>query len=426
MINEDLKPFWKVSPEQLLKSINHASNDGHLSLRKGGFTKGQYHGQGGTGDWIVDDIGSLLAEISAEIADVEFAINVLDEPREIIFQQLLDAGGTPTPEFQDLSRHSIWDQVVRPCKGESADATEAPIYDYGISFIQSVKESKNVCRHPEFKLMHGLFTSPTTCIITDAPVPILSQAAPSSFGDIMYPSPWYAEKYSQEVYKEHEDLPWEEKANTLYWAGCTTGSHSTNGSWTRSHRQRFVSLIQDINSTAHTYMYQTQPGIWEAKKEIMPDMDSLFDVKFTDIIQCDPEDCKEEENFFQLGEREDFSKQYASRFIFDLDGNSFSRRYYTLLQSKSVVLKQTVLREWHDERLIPWVHYVPVSLGMEELPEIMRWMTGSEEGQRRANEIADQSREWQKKVLRSEDFTIYLYRLMIELARILDPGRDLE
>ena len=91
-----------------------------------------------------------------------------------------------------------------------------------------------------------------------------------------------------------------------------------------------------------------------------------------------------------------------------------------------MVLKQTVLREWHDERLIPWVHYIPVSLSMEELPEIMRYMTSDKDGMRRAREIADASRDWHGRVLRREDFTIYLYRLMLELARIMDPKREVE
>jgi hypothetical protein len=90
------------------------------------------------------------------------------------------------------------------------------------------------------------------------------------------------------------------------------------------------------------------------------------------------------------------------------------------------VLKQTILREWHDERLIPWVHYIPVSLSMDELPEIMRYLTSHEDGKRRAKEIADAGREWHGKALRGEDFTIYLYRLMLELARIMDPNREVE
>jgi hypothetical protein len=63
---------------------------------------------------------------------------------------------------------------------------------------------------------------------------------------------------------------------------------------------------------------------------------------------------------------------------------------------------------------------------MDELPETMRYLTSHEDGKRRAKEIADAGREWHGKALRREDFTIYLYRLMLELARIMDPNREVE
>jgi hypothetical protein len=422
MIHEDLKPFWKISPEILHQSIDHVSSFDHLALRKCGFTKGEYHGQGG--GWIVDDLGSLLSDVAKDLPDVDFAFDVVDEPREIISQQILDAGGEVKPEFDNANHQSIWERVISPCQTEAARTTQSSIHDYGIPFVQNWYDAKDVCQHPEFEFTHGFFASPETCILTGAPVPILTQAAPTSFGDIMYPSPWYTAKYAQQVYQDDQDPPWEQKANTLYWAGSTTGSHSTNGSWKYSHRQRFVQLIQTLPNTTHKYLEEVRPGTWEAR-DSAKDLHELFDVKLTAVIQCDEKDCEEQKEYFTLGDHEERSQQFQSRFIFDADGNAFSGRYYTLLQSRSVVLKQTVLREWHDERLVPWVHYVPISLGMEELPEVMRYLT-SEGGTQWAKEIANAGREWQAKALRREEFTIYLYRLMLELARIMDPNRKVE
>ncbi|KAI2483567.1 CAP10 domain containing protein [Pyrenophora tritici-repentis] len=423
MINDDLKPFWKVTPQRLLESIDHVTSFEHLALRKCGFTNGQYHGQGG--GWIVEDLGRLLEEVSENLPDVEFAFDVVDEPRVVITQQMLSAGGVSKPEFQDAQHKSIWDRITSSCPSASAINYKPAVHDYGLPFVQDWYHAKDVCSHPEFAFEHGFFSSPMTCLLTDAPIPVLSQAAPTSFGDIMYPSPWYTAKMDQGVYKDEEDPSWEQKANKLYWAGSTTGSYSWNSSWQRSHRQRFVKLVQTLNQTNHMYLRQLHRGRWASYKAI-EDHSELFDVKLTAIIQCDSADCEEQNQFFTLGEKEDRSQQFHSKFVFDTDGNSFSGRFYTLLQSRSVVLKQTVLREWHDERLIPWVHYIPVSLSMEELPEIMRYLTRHEDGMRRAKEIADVSREWHGRVLRREDFTIYLYRLMLELARVMDPGREVE
>ena len=71
-----------------------------------------------------------------------------------------------------------------------------------------------------------------------------------------------------------------------------------------------------------------------------------------------------------------------------------SGRFVRLLASRSAVLTQTLLREWHDERLAPWVHYLPVSQGLGELPELVAWLTGTEAGQKRARAVAEQGRQW--------------------------------
>ena len=423
IIDDNLKPFWQISPQRLLESIDHVSEIENLALRKCGFSHGEYHGQGG--GWIVDDLGKLLSEVSQDIPDVEFAFDVVDEPRVVIDRHTLDAGGVAKPEFLDESHHSIWPRITASCEDTSLPEYKPNIYDYGIPFVQDWYHAKDVCQHANFGTMHGFFSSPATCLITDAPIPVLSQAAPTSFGDIMYPSPWYQAKVDQGKYNDEEDPVWEHKTDTLYWAGSTTGSFGTNGSWKQSHRQRLVGMIQTLNETSHRYLKEKRLGTWESYEAIEHYQD-LFDVKLTAIIQCDENDCNEQKEYFNVSDREESSQQFKSRFVFDTDGNSFSGRYYTLLQSRSVVLKQTVLREWHDERLIPWVHFVPVSLSMDELPEIMRYMTSHEDGRRRAKEIADQSRAWRDRALRREDFTIYLYRLMLELARILDPQRQVE
>jgi hypothetical protein len=107
--------------------------------------------------------------------------------------------------------------------------------------------------------------------------------------------------------------------------------------------------------------------------------------------------------FFRFGEFEDDNAAFRYRFVFDLDGNSFSGRFYGFLASHSVVLKQTLFREWHDERLFPWVHYVPISLGLGELPEVMRYLVLTDSGAKTAKEIAEGGRTWKLRALRMVD-----------------------
>ncbi|EMD86818.1 glycosyltransferase family 90 protein [Bipolaris maydis ATCC 48331] len=421
MINEGLSQLWKVDPNHLHKNIDYASKSEHLALRICGFRNGQYYMQ--ENHWLAKDLGNLLNEVSQDIPDVEFLINLLDEPRIIPKPPMLDTSGISEPQFIEASHSSIWNHTVSLCAHISPNQNACSTYDSRLSLVGDWSKEKDVCLHPEFALTHGFFLSPMTAILTNTHLPILSQAAPSSFGDIVYPSPWYTDKMDQGEYDDEKDPLWDQKARKLYWAGSTTGSYSWNGTWRYSHRQRFVELVQNLNKTHHVYLQELKPRHWVSYRAI-EEHGSLFDVKFTDIIQCDIWDCEAQNQFFIVSKREARTRQLSAQFAFDTDGNSFSGRFYTLLQSRSVVLKQTVFREWHDERVVPWVHFVPVSLSMNELPEIMRYMTAHEQGKKRAQEIAEAGREWHGKALRKEDFTIYLYRLMLELARVMGPTRQ--
>jgi hypothetical protein len=119
----------------------------------------------------------------------------------------------------------------------------------------------------------------------------------------------------------------------------------------------------------------------------------------------------------------DAAAPFRSTLAFDLDGNGISGRFYKLLASRSAVLKQTVLREWHDERLVPWVHYIPVSMSMEEVPELVAFLTETSVGRERAKRIGEQGRQWMGEGMRVEDRAVYVLRLLLEVARAVDGER---
>jgi len=60
---------------------------------------------------------------------------------------------------------------------------------------------------------------------------------------------------------------------------------------------------------------------------------------------------------------------------------------------------------------------------MEDLPEVVRYLADDEEGKQVAVLMAEKGREWSLRALRPVDQAIYLYRLLLELARLQDPGR---
>ncbi|GJC88510.1 beta-1,2-xylosyltransferase 1 [Colletotrichum liriopes] len=242
-------------------------------------------------------------------------------------------------------------------------------------------------------------------------------------GDILFPSPAYME--DEFIYDEHNDVEWSKKSNNVYWAGSSTGGLASDERWKQYQRQRFVALAQNLQKPEqqkHIYLRQVNGVIERVASSFLNSR--LYDVAFTRIFQCERTQCRDQKSYFNVRSWVDKNEALRSRLVFDLDGNGISGRYYKLLASKSTPLKQTLLREWHDDRLVPWVHYVPVSLGMGELPELVTYLTTTEPGQRRAREIAEQGKDWYSNAFREVDLAIYTYRLLLELARLQDPNRQ--
>lgn len=99
-----------------------------------------------------------------------------------------------------------------------------------------------------------------------------------------------------------------------------------------------------------------------------------------------------------------------------------STRFYRLLSRNAVVLKQTWFQEWHDDRLIPWADYIPVSMSMEELPALLNYLVNDPHGEVLSAEIALSGSTRSRKVLREIDMSIYLYRLLLEMAEMYESS----
>ncbi|RSM13608.1 hypothetical protein CDV31_005778 [Fusarium ambrosium] len=361
---------------------------------------------------------TLLGDLPGELPDVKFLINHFDEPRVLI-------PSNPTTKFSltDMSQKATWEKLTSSCaqsqRRTGSSYTDLAVETFDMPFVKNHFSDKDLCQHPEYKNMHGSLMSPKTFHLVEGLVPILSTGAPSTMGDILFPSPAYIEKEFQ--YDVLTDVKWESKRNNLYWAGSTTGGYVLDDQWRHHQRQRFVALAQNLEQKPHSYLRQKNGMFGRVYSTFLNSR--LFDVAFTRIFQCERQYCRDESTYFNTKSWANKDEAFRSRLVFDTDGNGISGRYYKLLASNSVPLKQTIFREWHDERLMPWVHYIPVSQSLEELPELVSYLTSTETGQRIAKAIAEQGRDWFSRSLRQVDMTVYTYRLLLELVRLQDPKR---
>lgn len=274
------------------------------------------------------------------------------------------------------------------------------------------------------------------------------------------------------------------------------------------HRHRLVSLLNgtqalrmpnnsgfiDISSLPlNVYNLHTKRNVLEDEddKRISTGewLKSFCDVGFNDLA-CFPRtapppeglDCEYTNHIFTPSSHIPLEEQHKAKYLIDVDGNSFSGRYRDFLRSGSLPVKATVFREWHDSRLVPWRHFVPLDNRMLDLFGVLEFFVGYPEDPTStsppsppdfhdevfenphnpspspqndlppgtaesklkprapttlnlnptypnnhddlARKIAEEGRDWAEKVLRVEDMRVYTLRLLLEYARVMDPERE--
>jgi len=427
MMYDTISPFWKLSGREIIDSMKNTQRIPGVDLWSCSLTSKGKRSEC-THPWRTNDrsinslFQTLLQALPVDVPDVGFLVNHLDEPRVMLPSSMSShVESNRQIHLKDLSNQNIWDIITASCANGSKreGPLNSSIETYGLPFVTNCQSNNDLCAHPDYKEMHGLIMSPTSFKLIEGVVPVLTTGTLSTTGDVLYPSAAYMEPPFR--YDSTKDIPWDQKHNQLYWTGSTTGAYTNTDQWAQYHRQRFVKLIQQLEGKTYYYLHLRNNIITRTASSFLNS--HLYNVAFTKIVGCTWKHWHQQRQYFNLQSWADKDEAFKSKLVFDLDGNGISGRYYKLLASNSVPLKQTILREWHDERLVPWVHYVPVSLGMEELPELVMYLTSTTKGQQRAREIAEQGKEWFGKAMRVEDQSVYVYRLLLELARLQDPER---
>lgn len=105
-----------------------------------------------------------------------------------------------------------------------------------------------------------------------------------------------------------------------------------------------------------------------------------FVVTLPDILrsECEKEDgtCDDMQANLPWGSRKGSSDFTDYRYILDIDGNGWSARTQQLFASGAVVIKNSLFKEWWNDRIQPWKHYVPVTLDFSDIYEVLNYVSG--------------------------------------------------
>lgn len=473
-IMDDLRPFWAIEPKVIRNLAANMWRDETQGV-SGIHIRDHKIVKENNGNWRSETMVNLISKFIKYLPDMDIAANRLDQPRVVVpwedMQDLLDkenanrrtppkteegfsinmqgflnitgeASGEPKedPGWYPAHGKQYMDIVSTACPPESPARNNKSIIaeaeglykDRLGGLITNFNRTSDLCIvGPQIKDKHGLLFSSSTMIATKRLVPIFGECKVNVNSDILFPANMYWKHDDRYDYNGKYDVDWEDKKDVMIWRGVTSGGTQIAGNWRDMHRQR---LVMQVNSTEmmgkEVRILTDQPekkGEYENYRDFHPSKfaEQHTDVGFTETWGCVP-DCSFYDNVWTLKPQVSLPEQFKNKFLVDVDGHSFSGRWIAFLESKSLGIKATIFREWHDSRLFPWRHFVPMDNRYDDIYSLLTYFLGvgtpansrppvggdaigkayvarhDLEGKR----IADQGREWAKKVLRRDDIEV--------------------
>nr|KMM70335.1 hypothetical protein CPAG_06647 [Coccidioides posadasii RMSCC 3488] len=359
--------------------------------------------------------------------------------------------------FIDYAFETTYDPIGRSLCPPTSKARTAYIWDKQTlcttcarphslgQFLRRWELSGDICHQPDLAFMHGFFLSPASLKVSRKLLPIFSQSKVSGFNDILYPSSWnYLDKAKYAPSDEFPDPLYSEKEPTVFWRGTTSEGGSRHGTWKGMVRQRLIHLANNHTSKHVSvllpaenngkYAYKTFQG-----SELLPSLGLNTSIFIAEsVARCGRTDCSAQTSELGTVPRTDFQNHWKYRFLFDMDGAGFSGRFLPFLRSRSLPFRTALFRQWLDSRLTPWLHFVPQDLRLHDFYSTLAYFAGAREldenGKTRktimkaheheGRQIAEEGKKWAEKALRKADMEIYMFRLLLEWARLTDDRRD--
>lgn len=272
--------------------------------------------------------------------------------------------------------------------------TETPSHD---TFISSHSSAMDICQHPSILENHGITLEHKDADSQPKPhtrlLPIFAQSRSKLHADIAVTPVGKDGRHRHEI---GFDPLWKKKSGKLYWRGLSTGimhDKKKGAQWPNSHRERLHRLANDKTYKTHSVLLPVDSS-GDARVEEIPSKllsDYYMDVSLSQgPRQCDDGDgtCEEMKQAFTFAPKDPAERSNAFKYVFDIDGNSWSSRFPRLMASNNVVIKASIFPEWNTLTLPEWYAYVPAKLDYSDLYSIMAFFRGDTRGKGGHDEVA--------------------------------------
>lgn len=476
-IYSDLQPFWALESWQTAK---RAADWEHVVRVRSGKASPVGNVEGKV-EWL-KLWTDLVAEAAEFLPDVDMPINYMDEsrilvpyeeinrmveqarlwrkltpPEEVVRQyhglKSYHADGEDPIPYQpawhtDADRY--WDYVRLTCPPDAPSRNITPMTDFSLppvfpedwepdysenGYVKNHTASMDPCYQPHLRSLHATFVEPISMHTTQELIPLFGGSKLSRNNEILIPGAMYLTQNAFYSGGNWHGPPWDQKTTSVVWRGVASGGRHRAENWMHFQRLRLIEMLNGTTVTnlednfvramtfelppTHKYDYPRRRegaiGKW---------LSEHADAGFVELLCFPALECDYLNQYFHEVESKPMDQQYVNKFIPDVDGNSFSARYRGLLLSTSLPIKSTIYAEWHDDRLQPWLHFAPMDNTLQDLYGILDYFTRDGKGDSAARMIAETGKSWGEMVLRREDMLLYVWRLLLEFARVCDENRD--
>ncbi|KAG9092621.1 F-actin-capping protein subunit alpha [Ceratobasidium sp. UAMH 11750] len=458
-IDRDITPLLALQHHVLLRRVAAVSVEEHaynLEIRNGKVTVG-----GKLADWVVaSDFGELVSDFAKDFPDIKFYVSghdmgpsILAEDMRLAVKAVLAQGHRLTEaqvtRLEDVERNSRRG-VANACLQDPTVFYTSALPErnrHTHTFIRDHRASMSFCTNPAILnnpvKRHGYFAYDVPHPRSASPFFVQSQL--SAGGAILHPALQDYTPHDVYIQKFGKPVAWANRTEKVFWRGRSTGeAFNHEHDWRFSHRVRLHVLANrggnhvDPNVTPEVELLVEDPETGTVRLETHSR--EVLNERYMDVkmigppIQCDRSEtddtCRQMESALEWGKMVGWEVGLDRKFLLDVDGNGWSSRFQRLLASGAVVFKMTIFPEWNSDWLVPYYHYIPIQADYSDLYDTLGFFMGVPGANQTpghddmAEKIAAHAREFSERYWRWEDMQVYVYRLLLEYARLLAYDRE--
>ncbi|KAH8906241.1 hypothetical protein BR93DRAFT_897722 [Coniochaeta sp. PMI_546] len=495
-IGHDILPFWGLSPEKIREGVALAAQQPDIAIVKvENGAASHSHFIDSPHRPILDDLVDLMKPFSEHLPNIQIAVNLNERPKVLApwddvqryaqaglghgLRKLLSRRSVESSPAQDLhnrvdpktlsditqkdhiSAQAFRQMTALSCspgsKGRSG--VHRNIRDFcsacakpqseGI-FLKHWDMSLDICHQPDLVRLHGFHITPPSLRPVQQLIPIFSRSKTSSYSDILIPL-----RRQYDIPEDEPSSDFQMKYDQLFWRGKISGDAISHDLLHGGHQERLVHLVNNSTSTDRATILVPSPNKGDKHKDTEKDryryesapVSELASALSINVAIDSYPNCKSpspspspacDRALREFGTPPEDPPTLKNRYVLLTDSDDGPPTgLLPALRSTSVPFVASVFREWYSERLMPWVHFVPVDMRYQGLWSTLSYFTGLRgKGEVNGRDplmearvgdavwIAEQGRTWAGRALRREDMEVYLFRVLLEYARLVDDGRD--